>query len=194
MVHPINFYIADVEICEQTQAQVNALNLEPMILKLMGKKHKDKDGEGMKLQEAEAHAEQYRHFLTLAGSVPLNTPVVPWGNVDKVWHAHILDTEKYYKDCMSVFGTMLHNFPYFGMRGYNDGQHLLDQAQRTVELAIQHFGTVLMEDGSTYVNTVPEICTGGFCGAVITDNAEVNNDMLRTDVRPRFAAIGPQLG
>jgi hypothetical protein len=44
--------------------------------------------------------------------------------VDEIWHQHILDTHAYHRDCDAIFGSYLHHFPYFGMRGDADAQAL----------------------------------------------------------------------
>lgn len=50
----------------------------------------------------------------------------PSTDIDVFWHAHILDTQAYVRDCTAIFGYYLHHFPYFGIRGERDRQRLLD--------------------------------------------------------------------
>src|SRR5271170_7507385 len=58
----------------------------------------------------------YRRFLALNLRYP-DRKICPTGPIDTFWHAHILDTEAYARDCDALFGRFLHHYPYFGMRG-----------------------------------------------------------------------------
>lgn len=81
----------------------------------------------------------YRSFLALNARYP-DRKICPTGPIDIFWHAHILDTRAYVRDCELMFGEYLHHFPYFGMRGPED-QAALDRAFReSIELFITHFG------------------------------------------------------
>jgi hypothetical protein len=66
--------------------------------------------------------------------------IVPCREVDKFWHAHILDTAAYRVDCERVFGQFFDHFPYFGMRGEEDAHALADAYDQTLALYRQHFG------------------------------------------------------
>lgn len=84
-------------------------------------------------------AELYRKFLALNLRYP-ERKICPTGPIDDFWHAHILDTAAYARDCEFLFGHLLHHFPYFGMRGRDD-QRALDEAFRdSVALFIEHYG------------------------------------------------------
>lgn len=65
--------------------------------------------------------QEYKKFLTLKKLYP-EKDLVPNKAVDEFWHAHILDTVSYQKDCKKVFGYFLHHFPYFGIYGEEDKQ------------------------------------------------------------------------
>ena len=81
----------------------------------------------------------YRRFLALNILYP-DHKICPTGPIDEFWHAHILDTRAYEKDCNVLFGSFLHHFPYFGMRGPEDRaalQHAFDESR---SLFIRHFG------------------------------------------------------
>ena len=54
---------------------------------------------------------QYKRFLNLKIKYP-NLNLVPTDDIDMIWHAHILDTEQYAKDCANLFGTFLHHNPF----------------------------------------------------------------------------------
>jgi hypothetical protein len=55
--------------------------------------------------------ELYRRFLAL-NIVYRDRKVCPTGPIDEFWHAHILDTRAYARDCDFLFGHFLHHFPY----------------------------------------------------------------------------------
>ena len=51
----------------------------------------------------------YRHFLYI--SQLGEQAITPTGDVDDIWHEHILHTNKYAIDCEKSFGKFLHHFP-----------------------------------------------------------------------------------
>jgi hypothetical protein len=81
----------------------------------------------------------YKRYLALKRAYP-DRDIVPNQPVDKFWHYHILDTEKYAKDCEAIFGYFLHHYPYFGMNGPDDEQALADAFDDTCALYQHHFG------------------------------------------------------
>lgn len=112
-----------------------ALDLDPIKVKLMDAK----EGQGWSRDEAERHELQYRRFLALLARYP-DEVIVPDTDVDKFWHAHILDTMKYAEDCQDIFGYFLHHFPYFGLRGEEDAANLSQAARNTKRLYQKEFG------------------------------------------------------
>ncbi|MCC7277278.1 MAG: hypothetical protein IT487_03045 [Chromatiaceae bacterium] len=95
--------------------------------------------ENLTMEECEEIEDLYRKFLALNMRYP-DRKICPTGPIDIFWHAHILDTRAYAKDCEILFGHMLHHFPYFGMRGAQDKQDLDKTFARSVELFIRHYG------------------------------------------------------
>lgn len=86
------------------------------------------------------HAElEYRRFLDLKKIYPAIS-FVPSKLVDKIWHAHILDTQAYREDCLAVFGKFIDHFPYFGIYGKDDYSNLQDAFKETISLYEKHFG------------------------------------------------------
>ena len=81
----------------------------------------------------------YRRFLAL-NIVYSDRKICPTGPIDEFWHAHILDTRAYEKDCEFLFGSYLHHFPYFGMRGPDDRADLQAAFDESRALFIRHFG------------------------------------------------------
>ena len=120
---------------EQTLQGIQSLDLGPIKFKLMDRE----EGQGWSRETVERMEIEYKRFLTLLVKHP-SEPIAPNKDVDKFWHAHILDTQKYIDDCERVFGRYLHHFPYFGMRGAADAAALADAGRRTKELYAAEFG------------------------------------------------------
>jgi hypothetical protein len=81
----------------------------------------------------------YRRFLALNIVYP-DRKICPTGPIDEFWHAHILDTLAYERDCAHLFGHYFHHFPYFGMRGPEDYAALQTAFDDSRALFIDHFG------------------------------------------------------
>lgn len=127
---------ADVRV-RKAMHRVNKLDLSPITRKLIDGHH----GLGWPIDKAELAESLYRCFLALElvhakSKQRLAPPVL----VDEYWHQHILDTRKYAADCKSVFGSFLHHFPYFGMRGPEDEAALERAGEWTMEQLRLHFG------------------------------------------------------
>lgn len=91
--------------------------------------------------------EQYKKFMYLLykyQSLP-DKKLVPSVEVDEIWHHHILDTRKYEKDCMNVYGYFMHHFPYFGMRSDEDFKDLNKSFASTQELYFEEFEDYMYE-------------------------------------------------
>jgi len=86
----------------------------------------------------------YRNFLWLLRKHGKNEVLAPSSEVDEIWHHHILDTYKYHEDCHAIFGTYLHHYPYFGMRGTTDAGALEDAFTRTQRRHYEEFGEYIM--------------------------------------------------
>jgi hypothetical protein len=112
-----------------------ALDLEPIVFKLVN----PDDDAPWSVAKADQVAKEYRDFLMLAHLYP-EKQIVPSKSVDKFWHTHILDTQKYLEDCQNLFGRVLHHFPYFGMRGEEDARNLQRAGEETRSLYRSHFG------------------------------------------------------
>lgn len=119
----------------ETVAAIRALDLDPIKLKLMD----PEEGQGWTREYVDRMETAYKRFLTLLVKYPEDS-IAPTKDVDKFWHGHILDTQKYAADCEHVFGYFLHHFPYFGMRGEQDAADLKAAAERMEELHQREFG------------------------------------------------------
>lgn len=114
--------------------------IEELDLGMIKRKLMDPDeGEGWTAEFCDLVEREYRRFLALTRAYP-ELAIVPSGPVDKFWHNHILDTQKYGPDCGRVFGFFLHHFPYFGMRGAEDVANLNRSWENTIVLYEKHFG------------------------------------------------------
>jgi len=109
----------------------------------------------------------YRRFLFLHYLYPGMT-IVPTKDVDTYWHHHIMDTEKYYSDCMKLFGAILHHYPYLGTKGEDDKRLLSELFYKTNELYDKHF-----KEQPTKASKIPNACSGGGerCGGRRFSNA-----------------------
>lgn len=157
--------------------KVQALDLEPIIFKLVN----PDDGQGWPVAKADVVAKEYRDFLTLAHLYPEKN-IVPSKSVDKFWHAHILDTQKYQEDCQQLFGRMLHHFPYFGMRGEEDARNLKQSGEETRALFKSHFGytpTARFTDCTTQ-------CGSSACKNSQCSDSGCNPNKVETQPRPRL--------
>ncbi len=114
---------------------INELDLSMVITKLMD----PDEGAGWSMDHCTRVAGEYRRYLALSRRYP-DEAIVPSKIVDTFWHAHILDTQAYAADCDRLFGSFLHHFPYFGMRGPDDAQALGAAYEETMALYEIHFG------------------------------------------------------
>jgi hypothetical protein len=134
---PVSFEAAQAMIesdsaLREALERVNRLDFKMLKMKLI----EEHDWTPEFCDEAEA---LYRRFLGLNARYP-DRKICPTGPIDEFWHAHILDTRAYMRDCEDVFGCYLHHFPYFGMRGPEDHAALEKAFRESVELFIRHFG------------------------------------------------------
>ena len=97
------------------------------------------EGTAWSWEQANQAIERYQKYLILVYFYP-DKIIVPSRTIDKVWHNHILDTHKYYKDCNTLFGKYVHHFPYYGVRDENDRQALEESFSETQNLWAKHFG------------------------------------------------------
>jgi hypothetical protein len=155
---------------------IEALDLGPIKFKLMD----PEEGEGWTREFVEHMETQYRRYLTLVAKYPREA-IAPGKDVDRFWHAHILDTRKYIEDCERVFGFYLHHFPYFGMRGADDAAALAKAGERTRELYEAEFGAEPGRADSAFCSVAAE----AFCSAA--------GEAFCSASRPAFcsASVGP---
>jgi hypothetical protein len=105
---------------------IAALDLDCIVYKLVR-------SSGWSLASADRSAARYRAFLQIVRSRPAGFTPAPRRDVDGVWHEHILDTEKYFEDCATLFGRYIHHFPYAGMFGDEDAESQMMNVVSTEE-------------------------------------------------------------
>jgi hypothetical protein len=97
------------------------------------------EGSGMSQDQIEFAEREYRRFLSLRIYEP-HLELIPSRLVDEFWHAHILDTQAYVRDCQTVFGEYLHHYPYMGL-GSSAARDELETAFSLTKAAyVRHFG------------------------------------------------------
>lgn len=102
----------EAERLSRARVEIEALDLSLVRRKLASKS----DGHGWTPEHTDRVEQAYRRFLTLLATHP-GTQIAPTRDIDKFWHAHILDTRRYAADCERIFGEFLHHNPYLGMLG-----------------------------------------------------------------------------
>jgi hypothetical protein len=153
-------FTGDRRTTQQMIEGIRSLDLGPIKFKLMDAA----EGEGWTRELAERIEGEYRRFLTLLAKYP-DEAIAPGKDVDRFWHAHILDTQKYVEDCERVFGRYLHHFPYFGMRGAEDAAALAAAGARTRQLYAAEFAPATTPESSAFCSVAGAFCSvaGAFC-------------------------------
>ena len=82
--------------------------------------------------------DDYKKYLAIT-KVLNGYQLVPNGDIDEIWHYHIMDTRQYAKDCNDIFGGFLHHYPYFGMLGEENKEQWLNVQRESDEIWFQLF-------------------------------------------------------
>jgi hypothetical protein len=114
---------------------LDMLSQKVLLLNLECVAYKAAFDEGWDLEAVDRAEFYYRCFLQATVDHPRKR-LAPTREIDRFWHHHILDTQKYIDDCQAVFGYYLHHFPYSGIRSQQDE---VDQLRRC------HFSKVIIE-------------------------------------------------
>jgi hypothetical protein len=164
---------------------IESLDLNPVVFRLIDVD----DGPGWSLEKACSVEKRYRQFLML--HVHYNDDCarfVPDSDVDEFWHYHILDTRKYYEDCVSIFGAVLHHYPYLGKRNQEDIARLASNFAETKALLASHFGPETSPSD-------PSVC-GSACAGACGGNIRFGSNEWRPtqeDVMRLAARLSPDL-
>ncbi len=82
----------------------------------------------------------YRNFLCLNVKYKETNILVPSEEIDEIWHNHILETKKYAEDCMHIFGSYFHHYPYLGFDDETTRKDLNKAFANSQKLYFQEFG------------------------------------------------------
>jgi len=121
--------------------EISAIDLEMIKMKMS----LEGEGEGWTKEQCDDAEVEYKRFLHLNKKF-LKAGIVPTDIIDTMWHYHILDTRAYHKHCETVFGGYFHHFPYFGLRGDDDKQNLLNAFEHTQQVYQQEFGESMLRN------------------------------------------------
>ncbi len=89
--------------------------------------------------EAEEAEKQYKNFIYICIKYAGEHSFSPSTDVDEFWHQHILDTEKYTKDCTFIAGKYLHHRPSIRGESRSERERLKNQHQKAQQLLIELF-------------------------------------------------------
>lgn len=138
-------------VFNQAMEKTNAWDFKLAIEKLLELK-----GGQWGLSRAEAAVLNYKRYMAVTKALG-GVQLVPNGDIDEIWHMHILDTRAYMKDCNELFGEFLHHYPYFGMLGEENRQQWLDVQSLSESLWQDLFGEPLY--GPTMeAQKCPQVC------------------------------------
>lgn len=144
-------YKFDHELFNQAMAITARWDFELAIQKLL--EMKKGEWSPVRAQEAVNNYKRYMAVTKALGGVQL----VPNGDIDEIWHMHILDTRAYMKDCEELFGEYLHHFPYFGMLGEDNERQWINVQSYSEALWHELFGTALYT-ASSIAQKCPQVC------------------------------------
>lgn len=99
--------------------------------------------------------DDYKKYLAIT-KVLNGYQLVPNGDIDEIWHYHIMDTRQYAKDCNDIFGGFLHHYPYFGMLGEENKEQWLNVQRESDEIWFQLFEENLYDN--TSAQKCPQVC------------------------------------
>jgi len=123
---------------EQALAAIEALDLEPVKLRVMDPKL----GEGWTREYADSIELAYKNYLTMLVKYQDDAEdILLSEDVDEFWHTHILQTIKYTDDCETMFGKYLHHTPHVGEVTQADLERRAALAEKTRRLYEREFGS-----------------------------------------------------
>ena len=122
----------------EIDARVRDLNFDRIVWKIIHDPFKPDMAE----EDVLLAVKKYKQFLNLKVKFP-KMSFVPTDDIDMIWHAHILDTEQYAKDCNHLFGEFLHHEPFFGNFGNKTQQGMGVMFKQTSDVWFQEYGEVL---------------------------------------------------
>jgi hypothetical protein len=148
-----NFASFDVSAYEEASAII-----EKWDFSLMREKMQEPSHAGWTLERIDAAIIDYKRYMAITKALD-GYQLVPNGEIDRIWHEHILDTRQYSKDCLELFGGFLHHYPYFGMRGESDKSQWEDTSTLSNDFWTNLFGESLYNDKDSAMKC-PQSCPG----------------------------------
>ncbi len=121
--------VIDGEVKDNPLQHIDELNLGCV-------KEKLQTQHGWTVERCELAEKDYRKFLKLA-VLERGQEISPLGDIDEMWHTHILFTKKYHRDCQKIFGRYMHHNPLFSDK---DAERLANGRASTRLLFLKHFG------------------------------------------------------
>ncbi len=123
---------------QEALRSVQQLDLGAIRSKLTGPA--EMGGKGWKEERYKRAEEWYRRMLAIAMVFgPAVTPIHQ--DVDEVWHAHILSTQDYQRDCHRLFGHYLHHVPCGPSTPEGTLAAMRNNTQQTLALYHRFFGS-----------------------------------------------------
>ena len=144
--HPFN-----KEIFDQALVQTNSWNFELAVEKVLDIKQG-----AWTLERAQKAVENYKRYMAVTKALG-GTQLVPNGDIDEIWHMHILDTRAYMKDCNELFGEYLHHYPYFGMIDEENKRQWLDAQSKSETFWAELFDETLYS-ANNGAQKCPQVC------------------------------------
>ena len=108
----------------------------------------------------------YKRYMSVTKAIG-GLQLVPNGDLDEIWHMHILDTRAYMRDCDSLFGEYLHHYPYFGMLGEDNKKQWLEVQSESEVLWFSLFKEDLYSTGNS-AQKCPQVCPCHIDDSIIT--------------------------
>lgn len=124
---------------------------------LMRIKMQEPSHAGWNLERIDTAIEDYRRYMAITKALG-GYQLVPNGEIDRIWHEHILDTRQYAADCTELFGGFLHHYPYFGMRNESDSSNWQSASSLSQNFWQRIFGESLYDESAAM--KCPQACPG----------------------------------
>ncbi|MEM6767926.1 MAG: hypothetical protein AAF655_23530 [Bacteroidota bacterium] len=149
-----NLVISDKDTTLHPQNIVKR-KIDQLDLRLICRKIMHISGKGWSEKKVERVSHAYKNFLFISFMYKEKATIVPTEEVDDFWHYHILDTKKYYEDCMDIFGEMIHHSPYLGLDEKSGKQELASAFEETKSVYLREFGKSFPEGVKAAFCNVP---------------------------------------
>lgn len=136
---------------KEALAKTQKWNFELAIQKLV-----EANSEQWNFVRAEKAVLDYQRYMAVTKALG-GVQLVPNGDIDEIWHMHVLDTRAYMQDCDALFGEYLHHYPYFGMLGEENQQQWFDVQAQSEQFWQRLFNEPLYRNDSV-AQKCPQAC------------------------------------